>query len=138
MQWILHEKAIQCTCLFVNGQPNGGCTQNKMGGTYSRCLMEDACKLWRWYLLKDTTVSVEYLPGQENWIADRVSVNTDSSRMEAPLRCIHANLEGVGTVSNRSVCLIAQSSVTRLYHLEARPICSSVRRFQLSWNDQLE
>ena len=36
--------------------------------------MEQARQLWRWcLLLKGITISAEYLPGQENWIADKES-----------------------------------------------------------------
>lgn len=46
---------------------------NKIGGTHSQCLMEQVCKLWRWYLLKGLTISAEYLSGHEIWIADTVA-----------------------------------------------------------------
>ena len=35
--------------------------------------MDQACHLWEWCLHKGITVSAEYLPGQENWIADKES-----------------------------------------------------------------
>lgn len=56
----------------------------------------------------------------------RVLVNTDSSGMETPLQCVHATSKGVGAMPNRSVFLMAKSSVTsRLCQLEAKPVCSS-------------
>ena len=58
------------TCFYVS----------KMGGTRSPNLMEESCRLWRWWCLqRDITLSVEYLPGTSNWVADRESCQVQTS-----------------------------------------------------------
>ena len=46
---------------------------NKMGGTKSNALSHSACLLWQWCLQKGITISAEYLPGENNVIADHES-----------------------------------------------------------------
>ena len=52
---------------------------NKMGGTHSLPLMEQACQLWRWYLDRGITLSAECLLGLENLVADEESQSIQSS-----------------------------------------------------------
>ena len=70
---VLPEGSIQCSRSVENGQSNGSGIYKQDGGTHSQCLMDQACHLWEWCLHKGITVSAEYLPGQENWIADKES-----------------------------------------------------------------
>jgi len=46
---------------------------NRMGGTHSFPLMQEACLLWKWCLERGITLSAEYLPGLENTVADQES-----------------------------------------------------------------
>ena len=46
---------------------------NRMGGTRSQTLSQEACNLWHWCLQQGITLSAEHLPGTENTVADMES-----------------------------------------------------------------
>jgi len=70
---VICEREVQCHVFLRMDNQTVVAYVNKMGGTHSLPLMEQACQLCRWCLSRGITLSLEYLPGLENLVADKES-----------------------------------------------------------------
>lgn len=84
----------------------------KMG---SPKLSEQACRLWQWCLQRNITLSAEYLPGTNNWIADRESHQVQTS---AEWKSVQECVLIPCTMPGGFVCLTAEPSAREIRELE--------------------
>ena len=117
---------------------------NKMGGTQSEGLCHLALTIWNWCLQQNIFLIAEYLPGEENTVADEESRNMKDRcdwmlnprifrqvqdgghpiRGTLPSSPDHREEntvadEAVGAIGNRPVCVSSDETVTTILQLEA-------------------
>lgn len=110
---------------------------NRMGGTRSFVLAQQACQLWQWCLQRGITISAEYLPGVDNCVADQESRLLQSSA-EWKLNK-QVLLHVIKTMGNCSIDLFAtrlNNQLRQYVSWRPDPFTIATDAMTLNWKDR--
>ena len=77
--------------------------------------------MWMWALSKDIVLTVEYIQGSTNCVADTVQDLEGSNRLEAQPSIIQSNRSEPGSFGSGPVCFPSVDSTSSVFQLETRP-----------------
>ena len=111
---------------------------NRMGGTRSRTLSQEARNLWHWCLQRGITLSAKHLPGVENTTADEESRTLQSSAewmLETSI--CRKMMQTLGPCSVDLFATRLNNQLERYVSWRPDPFSITTDAFTLSWQGEL-